>query len=186
MIHKYEYYAHLTWFDRCQSAAVQFFRQCCKKWRSDSWNRVFNLFAVLCYFSLALIVADFAMAAGGSMFTMTAVQSAANTIAVALALGGGVHFQRLARQAGIMQAADNTGRAHKLGSSKPRSHADVQLFFMETHKAGVSINVARKLLAAGIGSIDDLAATEDCELLEIKGISPVTVHRLRQRFVPLS
>ncbi len=180
MIHKSEYYVYLTWFDRLQSTLIQFYRNWSKRWRSDLWSRVFYVFAVLCYFSLAIIAMDIAMAAGGSMMTMTAAQSAANTIAVAMALGGGVHFQGLARQAALVPSVD-TGRPRRQVSA-----AELQLFFMETHKAGIGVNVARKLLAVGISSIQDLALTDDNELLEIKGISPVTVHRLRQRFVPLS
>lgn len=180
MLHKSEYYAYLTWFDRGQSAAIQLYRNWSKQWRADLWSRVFYVFSVLCYFGLAIIVTNFALAASGSMMNMTAIQSAANTIAVAMALGGGVHFQRLARQAADLQP-QNTGRPHRQCSA-----AEIQLFFMETHKAGISVTIARKLLAAGISSLEDLTFTEDHDLLEIKGISPVTVHRLRQRFVPLS
>lgn len=180
MIHKSEFYTYLTWFDRGESAAIQLYRNWSKQWRDDLWSRVFYVFSVLCYFGLAIIVTNFALAASGSMMNMTAIQSAANTIAVAMALGGGVHFQRLARQAADMIPKES-GRARKKCTP-----AEIQLFFMETHKAGIGVNVARKLLAAGISSIEDLRFTEDHELLEIKGISPVTVHRLRQRFVPLS
>ena len=185
MIHKYEYYAYLTWFDRGESVCEQLYSKVCKHWRSGLWKRVFNLFAVFCYIGQAMIVADFAMAAGNATLTMTAAQSVANTVAVGMALGGGVHFQRLARQAASLQPA-GAGHPRKLGTASPRSNADVQLFFMETHKAGISINIARKLLAAGISSIEDLALTQDHDLLDIKGIDAVTVHRLRQRFVPLS
>ena len=180
MIHKSEYYVYLTWFDRSESKLVQLYRNWSKHWRAELWSRLFFVFAVLCYFSLAVIVTEIAMAAGDAMMTMTATQSAANTIAVALALGGGVHFQRLAREAASIRPVI-TGRPRKQVSP-----AELQLFFVETHKAGIGVNVARKLLAAGISSIEDLALTDDNELLEIKGISPVTIHRLRQRFVPLS
>ena len=182
MIHKSEYYAQLTWFDRWQSTSVQLFRKWTKQWRAELWSRVFYVFSVLCFLSLAIIVTDFAMAAGGSMLTMTAVQSAANTIAVAMALGGGVHFQRLARQAAALQPEESD----RSQTSKACTPAELQLFFMETHKAGISVTVARRLLAAGISSIKALTMTEDYDLLEIKGISPVTVHLLRQRFVSLS
>lgn len=193
MVHSHDYYVHLTWFDRCQAVGTHWLSSRVEGWRPNLWSWAFNLFAVLCYFALAMIVADFSLAAGSAAASVSGLQSVATTLAVAMALGAGVQFQRLARlvnaetlrkrraQSRSPAHASRPGSGHKPERRLKRQQA-MRAFFLELRAAGVDVSIARALLAAGIHTPRRLAAVDDRVLLQIQAMDAATVRRLRRHF----
>jgi hypothetical protein len=59
---------------------------------------------------------------------------------------------------------------------------EIRIFFVGARAAGVNVAIARALFAAGIRSVSQLRASADAQLLEIHGVGPATVRRLRSHF----
>lgn len=59
---------------------------------------------------------------------------------------------------------------------------EIRIFFVGARAAGVNVAIAKALFAAGIRSVSQLRATDDEQLLQIHGVGPATVRRLRAQF----
>ncbi len=59
---------------------------------------------------------------------------------------------------------------------------EIRLFFVGARAAGVNVAIAKALFAAGIRSVSQLRAAADAQLLQIHGVGPATVRRLRSHF----
>ncbi|MDT8386190.1 MAG: helix-hairpin-helix domain-containing protein [Thiogranum sp.] len=64
----------------------------------------------------------------------------------------------------------------------PAGREAVQEFFAEVRAAGVNVAIAKTLFGAGIRSAHQLRNIPDSDLLNIRGVGPATLHRLRTRF----
>jgi hypothetical protein len=62
------------------------------------------------------------------------------------------------------------------------SDSEVKAFFAGVREAGVNVTTAKALFAAGVRSARRLKETPDGRLLQIRGVGPATVRRLRARF----
>jgi len=179
-------YADPTFFDRCQARIATLAEQCHRRLEPYLWGLAFHAFALACYLALAIIVSDFAVA-GTSLAGVAGVRSLATMIGVAMALSGGIHFQRAARQAWPAATvavtpvlARSRGRTERRGDPVRREQARV--FLDAVRASGVNVKIARALFLAGIRSTDKLGRTSDDALLAIPGVGPATVLRLRRRF----
>jgi hypothetical protein len=59
---------------------------------------------------------------------------------------------------------------------------EIRVFFVGARAAGVNVAIAKALFAAGIRSVSQLRASADEQLLQIHGVGPATVRRLRSHF----
>ena len=59
---------------------------------------------------------------------------------------------------------------------------EIRMFFVGARAAGVNVAIAKALFAAGIRSVSHLRASADEQLLQIHGVGPATVRRLRSHF----
>ena len=188
MSYHHDYYADPTLFDRCHALLADHARRLLQRTRPYYWGWGFALVASLCYLSVALIVAEMAVA-GAAVAVGAAAwpQSLASSIGALMALGGGTFFQRLARAA---LPAPPGAKPRKAAAPAPRprpaatapGRAEVQQFFREVRAAGVNVSIARALFAAGIRTVAQVRGCDDRELLRIHGVGPATVRRLRARF----
>lgn len=185
MLQSHDYYVHPTWFDQCQMSCVSWLQQYYDRYHPNLWRWVFNFFAFLCYFFLAIIVVKLALSVGQTATTVGGLQSIASTLAVALSLGGAVQFQRLAAQA--EPARPRQSQPHHQPLERPvnqtgttvRGRGALQAFFSRMHKAGIPMEVARGLLGAGITSEARLMAADDRVLLAIHGVDRGVIRALR-------
>ncbi len=80
------------------------------------------------------------------------------------------------------------GRPAVAAALPPRTRAEaataqeLRAFFVGARAAGVNVAIAKALFAAGIRSVSQLRAAEDAQLLQIHGVGPATVRRLRSHF----
>ncbi len=99
MSYHHDYYADPTLFDRCHALLADRARRLLQRTRPYYWGWGFALVASLCYLSVALIVAEMAVAGAAVAVGAAWPQSLASSIGALMALGGGTFFQRLARAA---------------------------------------------------------------------------------------
>ena len=180
MLQSHDYYVHPTWFDQCQMSCVSWLQQYYDRYHPNLWRWIFNFFAFLCYFVLAIIVVDLVLSVGPAVTTVGGLQSIASTLAVALSLGGAVQFQRLAAQAEPARPRHHQPvRAVNQAGTAVRGRGALQAFFSRLHKAGIPVEVARGLLGAGITSEASLMAVDDRVLLAIRGVDHTIIRTLR-------
>ncbi len=187
MSYHHDYYADPTLFDRCHALLADRARRLLQRTRPYYWGWGFALVASLCYLSVALIVAEMAVAGAAVAVGAAWPQSLASSIGALMALGGGTFFQRLARAA-LPAPPGPKPRKAAAPAQRPRpaatapGRAEVQQFFREVRAAGVNVSIARALFAAGIRTVAQVRGCDDRELLRIHGVGPATVRRLRARF----
>jgi hypothetical protein len=80
------------------------------------------------------------------------------------------------RQSRVVKKADHC----KVPSTPSRK--DVLAFFAGVRAAGVNVTIARALFSAGVRTPRQLCAASDERLLEIRGVGPATVRKLRVHF----
>ena len=66
--------------------------------------------------------------------------------------------------------------------SQAATAQEIRMFFVGARAAGVNVAIAKALFAAGIRSVSHLRASADEQLLQIHGVGPATVRRLRSHF----
>ena len=66
--------------------------------------------------------------------------------------------------------------------SQAATAQEIRMFFVGARAAGVNVAIAKALFAAGIRSVKHLRASADEQLLQIHGVGPATVRRLRSHF----
>ena len=187
MSYHHDYYADPTLFDRCHALLADRARRLLQRTRPYYWGWGFALVASLCYLSVALIVAEMAVAGAAVAVGAAWPQALASSIGALMALGGGTFFQRLARAA-LPAPPGPKPRKAAAPAQRPRpaatapGRAEVQQFFREVRAAGVNVSIARALFAAGIRTVAQVRGCDDRELLRIHGVGPATVRRLRARF----
>jgi hypothetical protein len=96
-------------------------------------------------------------------------------------------LQKLVRLCGFRVPADGdclsvAGSALVKNSVGAATAREIRTFFVGARAAGVNVAIARALFAAGIRSVSQLRATDDAQLLQIHGVGPATVRRLRAHF----
>ncbi|HHO69080.1 MAG TPA: helix-hairpin-helix domain-containing protein [Gammaproteobacteria bacterium] len=186
MSYHHDYYADPTLFDRCHALLADRARRLLQRTRPYYWGWGFALVASLCYLSVALIVAEMAVAGAAVAVGAAWPQSLASSIGALMALGGGTFFQRLARAALPAPPGPKPRKAAAPPRPRPAAtapgRAEVQQFFREVRAAGVNVSIARALFAAGIRTVAQVRGCDDRELLRIHGVGPATVRRLRARF----
>jgi hypothetical protein len=69
----------------------------------------------------------------------------------------------------------------RLQQVQPRAEA-VQQFFAGVRTAGVNVSIAKALFAAGVRCAEHLQVVDDLDLLQIRGVGPATVRKLRAHF----
>lgn len=91
-----------------------------------------------------------------------------------LAAGCGYVLPRA--QAGASVAEPPRGAAAQVAAR------EIRTFFAGVRAAGVNVAIAKALFAAGIRSVAQLREADDAQLLQIHGVGPATVRRLRAHF----
>lgn len=81
-------------------------------------------------------------------------------------------------------AGGSTDRVENRQPDRRAADPTLQEFFAGVRAAGVNVSVARTLFIAGIRSPRQLRACTDEQLLELRGIGPATVRKLRNHFEP--
>lgn len=193
MSYSHDYYVHPTLFDGWQAAAARYLRAGYRCACSYGWGWGFAAVALLCYLSVALIMANAAVAGSAASAAAGWSSSLATAIAGAMALGGGVRFQQLARQALAQPAPIPQARpilSPRTQAARPRPPAgasadasrQLREFFTGVRLAGINVAIARALFSAGIRTPEQVMASSDARLLRIQGVGPATLRRLRHHF----
>ncbi|MCO6414352.1 MAG: helix-hairpin-helix domain-containing protein [Thiogranum sp.] len=199
---KHEFYAEPTVFDHWQSSAECWFSRCGEKLAPYLW------FSAFCGLALTFVVIAMGVFLNLVLYRFGVQPQGWNQ---AMAQGVTAITALLASQHLLYQAVRSLpddanlppyvwavldlvvgsattgagGRADRVKNRHPdRRDADptLQEFFAGVRAAGVNVSVARTLFTAGIRSPRQLCARTDGQLLELRGIGPVTVRKLRQHF----
>lgn len=83
---------------------------------------------------------------------------------------------------GTIDRGNSADRADGTQPDNRNADPTLQEFFAGVRGAGVNVSVARALFIAGIRSPRQLRACTDGQLLELRGIGPATVRKLRNHF----
>lgn len=188
-----DYYADPTLFDRCHARLAAGAHRVLVHVQPFLWGLVFHGFALACYLILVITLADFAVADTLAP-DAAGLRSLAATLAAAMALCGGIHFQRVGVQAWPAPGAGGPRTAHAAVPAArpivanerrldgPVRREEARVFLEAVREAGVNLTIARALIRGGIRSTRKLRHASDADLLAIPGVGPATVARLRRRF----
>jgi hypothetical protein len=198
---EHEFYADPTVFDVWQERTGGWVAQQVRRLRPFAWSSAFYTLAVS-FLAIALVVlvcSVYQRVAGAVPPSWN--QSCAQWLTMLLALLFGHGLFEQAARAWPRDRALPLRRRARGGSPAGRVHGrpaavqsaasnaqqaatveETRLFFVGTRAAGVNVAIARALFAARIRSVSQLHAADDAQLLQIPGVGPATVRRLRAWF----
>lgn len=198
---EHEFYADPTVFDLWQDRTGGWFSVLIGRLRPYLWSIAFSALALL-FLGIALTVLGHSVylrIASGTSLAWNHSFAQWLTVLMSLLFCHGlseqalkawprdrvfpVWLQELVRVCGF-QACPAPIAAPVLANRVEESAAvrDLRAFFVGARAAGVNVAIARALFAAGIRSVAHFRATEDAQLLQIHGVGPATVRRLRTHF----
>ncbi|MEE9342177.1 MAG: helix-hairpin-helix domain-containing protein [Gammaproteobacteria bacterium] len=181
MAFQHDYYVHPTCFDRYNAACSDWVFKRYTGSRSYLWFWTFVALALCCYLGCLYIAYGFAAAVGSGQ-AISGWGSIANTVAVAMALGGGIQFHRIARQISPRgQGQHSTEGLARERQSQQAYRQDVQVFFQQVKSAGIDVATARALFNANIRTHEQLKQVKDAALLSLPGIDSTVLDRLRHQ-----
>ena len=196
-----DFYADPTVFDLWQARTGGWLATRLARLRPYAWSLLFSGLAVLMLGIAAtvLAVSVYQRLAGGVEPAWN--QSAAQWLTVLMALLSCHSLvqqalrawpserrfpRRLQRLAGLCgplpRRGDDCAAAPQRPDAVPAAAQEIRVFFAGVRAAGINVAIAKALFAAGIRSVSHLRQTDDAQLLQIHGVGPATVRRLRSHF----
>ncbi len=200
---KHDFYADPTVFDYWQNNARDWICERFGRLCPYAWSFAFLLIGLSCALIGISVFLNMLVQAVGGLNPVAWNQLAAQTLTLLIALIATPAPFKLAlkawpeRQLPDSMAAATTRRGRDTGDSmgeppqdaapvppavNPAEHEAVQDFFAEVRAAGVNVAIAKTLFGAGIRSAQQLRNVSDPDLLNIRGVGPATLHRLRTHF----
>lgn len=205
---KHEFYAEPTVFDQWQSSVECWLLLRREKLAPYSWFMAFSGLALTFLLVAMVVCLDLLQQNAGGLQAQTWNQIMAEGVTLIVALLASQHLLYQAKRAlpdpamlpakirdildFVVGAAGTPGTGNPCAdtdtprSAAPRPEPTLQEFFAGVRAAGVNVSIARTLFTAGIRSPRQLLACDDVQLLQIRGIGPATVCKLRNHFDQVS